>query len=159
MSEAPRAGRRRPSTCMSRCVASAGFLGLYSDCGGCVSLTSLVLLSVSSSDSSREAPSMCSWRRPDRLDEKLMGPPRLGDGKWTRVDKVGDVFCCLGAPKPAPLPQDTTWGWGGGIREGPVLLQCHLASTQQTPGGAQRAGWLRAGMGCDGNRPGSREGR
>lgn len=49
----------------------------YSDGGGCVSLTSLVLLSVSSSDSSREAPSMCSWRRPDRLEEKLIGPPRL----------------------------------------------------------------------------------
>lgn len=49
----------------------------YSDCGGCVSLMSLVLLSVSSSDSSRDAPSMCSWRRPDRLEEKLIGPPRL----------------------------------------------------------------------------------
>lgn len=62
---------------MSHCIASTGFLWPYSDWGGCVSLTSLVLLSVSSSDSSREAPSMCSWRRPDRLEEKLIGPPRL----------------------------------------------------------------------------------
>lgn len=27
---------------------------------------------------------MCSWRRPDRLEEKLIGPPRLGE-KYTRA--------------------------------------------------------------------------
>lgn len=69
--------RPRVHSELSHCIASSGFLQLYSDWGGCVSLTSLVLLSVSSSESSREAPSRCSWRRPDRLEEKLMGPPRL----------------------------------------------------------------------------------
>lgn len=63
---------------------------IYSDWGGCVSLTSLVLLSVSSSDSSREAPSMCSWRRPDRLAEKLIGPPRLEsrESVWARPQQL-----------------------------------------------------------------------
>lgn len=53
------------TSCMSCDIASSSFsLDLLRDCGGCVSLMSLVLLSVSSSDSSRDAPSMCSWRRP-----------------------------------------------------------------------------------------------
>jgi len=51
--------------------------GLYSAGAGCASFTSLPLLSASSSESSSEAPSMCSWRLPDRLEEKVMGPPLL----------------------------------------------------------------------------------
>lgn len=53
---------------------------IYSEGGAGVSLAllSVVLFSSSSSDSSsREVPSTCSWRRPERLEEKLMGPPRL----------------------------------------------------------------------------------
>lgn len=55
---------------------------LYSGCGVGVgvSLASLALLSASSSDSSTEAPSICICRRPERLEEKLMGPPRLWEG-------------------------------------------------------------------------------
>lgn len=98
---------------MSHCIASSGFLRLYSDWGGCVSLTSLVLLSVSSSESSREAPSMCSWRRPDRLEEKLMGPPRLertGSGcVWVnRQEHVAVSTSNHSAQQnlpPAPLPR------------------------------------------------------
>lgn len=54
--------------------------GLYSAGAACASFTSLPLLSASSSESSREAPSMWSCRRPDRLEEKVMGPPLLQTG-------------------------------------------------------------------------------
>uniref|UniRef100_A0A8C9EDC8 Nuclear distribution protein nudE-like 1 n=1 Tax=Phocoena sinus TaxID=42100 RepID=A0A8C9EDC8_PHOSS len=39
---------------------------------------------------SREAPSMCSWRRPDRLAEKLIGPPRLEsrESVWARPQQL-----------------------------------------------------------------------
>ena len=89
---------------------------IYSDWGGCVSLTSLVLLSVSSSDSSRDAPSMCSWRRPDRLAEKLMGPPRLEstENVWARPQQhvAGKSFNHLTTQLPA-LPQDAPAGGVG----------------------------------------------
>lgn len=76
-------------------------------------MTSLVLLSVSSSDSSREAPSMCSWRRPDRLAEKLIGPPRLEsrESVWARPQQLvaGKSFNHLTTQLPA-LPQDAPAG-------------------------------------------------
>lgn len=74
----PRAGRalRALLPGLERSV-HAGGAGRYSAGAGGASFTSLPLLSASSSDSSREAPSMCSCRRPERLDEKVMGPPLL----------------------------------------------------------------------------------
>lgn len=60
-----------------RSLHANGAMGLYSAGAGCASFTSLPLLSASSSESSREAPSICSWRLPDRLEEKVMGPPLL----------------------------------------------------------------------------------
>lgn len=55
-------------------------LFFYSGCGAGVSLAllSVILFSSSSSDTrSREVPSTWIGRLPERLEEKLMGPPRL----------------------------------------------------------------------------------
>lgn len=148
---------------MSRCTAPAGFPGLYSAGGGCVSLTSLVLLSVSSSDSSKEAPSMCSWRRPDRLDEKLMGPPRLGRRESRRAGvKPGT----RGAPAVQPPEASPSHpfrrarpGARGWARSGEALCFVPLSSSPAwpAPGGpraSQRAVATGTGRELDGGAAG-----
>lgn len=72
-----RAGRSECSCPGLERSLHAGGAGRYSAGAGGASFTSLPLLSASSSDSSSEAPSMCSCRRPERLEEKVMGPPLL----------------------------------------------------------------------------------
>lgn len=62
---------------------------VYSGCcaGVSLALLSVILFSSSSSDRrSKEVPSTWSWRLPERLEEKVMGPPRL---------QVEDKRACL----------------------------------------------------------------
>ncbi len=58
---------------------------LYSTWAGGVSFRSLALLSASSSENS---PSICSCLRPERLEEKLTGPPRLQERVKEALERI-----------------------------------------------------------------------
>ncbi len=61
------------------------WVAVYSALEVCVSLKSPARLSASSSDMSMEAPSRLRFRRPVRLEEKVLtGPPRLTNTKGTK---------------------------------------------------------------------------
>ena len=67
--------------------------------GVSLALLSVILFSSSSSDTrSEDVPSTCSWRLPERLEEKLMGPPRLQEprerGGEHRKDPEGMSCTC-----------------------------------------------------------------
>lgn len=69
---------------------------LYSAWAGWFSFRSLALLSASSSEKS---PSICSCLRPERLDEKLTGPPRLQECEWYVREFPTDSYYPLTAQK------------------------------------------------------------
>lgn len=65
---------------------------------------------------------MWSWRRPDRLEEKLMGPPRLGERaqECVAVGLVHPKQCSFSTPSPSTPAWAISLGGGGG---GDALLR------------------------------------